>query len=42
MLCKGDTQEVRSLRRGGGESLKSEQKQTGEGGVLACVYVRFF
>ena len=37
-------QKVRSLKRGGGMggggSLKSEQKRTGRGGVLACVYVR--
>ena len=41
----GVIQKVRSLRRGGGRPLKSEQKQTGErrgGGVLVCVYVRFF
>ena len=29
------------VEEGRGELLKSEQKQTG-GGVLACVYVRFF
>ena len=31
------------VRWGGerGRSLKSEQKQTGGGGVLACMYVRF-
>ena len=28
----GVSQKVRSLRRGGGTSLKSEQKRTGEGG----------
>ena len=37
----GVIQKVRSLRRGGGRSLKSEQKRTGAGGILACVYVRF-
>ena len=39
----GVIQKVRSLRRGegGGELLKSEKKRTGQGGVLACVYVRF-
>ena len=26
----------------GGGSLKNEQKQTDRGGILACVYVRFF
>ena len=36
-------QKVRLLIRGGeGGSLKSEQKQTRGGGVLACVYARFF
>ena len=34
-------QTVRSLKMGGG-SLKNEQKQTDGGGILACVYVRFF
>ena len=35
-------QKVSSLRRGGGRSLKSEQKRTGGGGFLACMYVCFF
>ena len=30
-----------TLLRRGGRSLKSEQKWTGGGGILACVYVRF-
>ena len=42
-MCLGVIQKVRSLMRGeGGGSLKSQQKRTGGGGVLACVYVRFF
>ena len=41
-LTLGVIQKVPSLRRGGGESFKSEQKWTGGGGVLAFVYIRFF
>ena len=38
----GVIQKVHSLRREGGRrSLKSKQKQTGGGGVLACAYVHF-
>ena len=38
----GVIQKVRPLRRRGSRSLKSEQKRTEGGGILACVYVRFF
>ena len=37
----GVIQKVRPLVRGGG-SLKSKQKRSGGGGILACVYVPFF
>ena len=37
----GVIQKVLPLVRGGG-SLKSKQKRSGGGGILACVYVRFF
>ena len=40
-MLLGVIQNVRSLRGGGGASLKSEQKRTGGGGVLACVYLCF-